>query len=106
MAWLHRAARLLGAPSARQAQTVLYAQTRQLAGAAHGDPSRYVTYAGVTLEKAPTHWYVASKIFGAGTWFYVFYQLYHNWDVKVHGLPYVFEKEGLDDDEEAHAAHH
>jgi hypothetical protein len=35
---------------------------------AHANPNDYVTYAGLTLKKAPTSEYMMSKLLGAGMW--------------------------------------
>ena len=35
---------------------------------AHANPNDYVTYAGLTLKKAPTGEYAMSKLIGAGMW--------------------------------------
>jgi hypothetical protein len=74
---------------------------------AHGGGGESVTYAGLTLRKASGFEYGASKALGAFMWFWVFYMLYNNWEHKVYGLPYVFEREGLDDDDDdAHGHGH
>lgn len=75
-------------------------QTRAMGGAAHGDPSRTVTYAGLTLSKPPAWEYAASKLIGAAMWFWCFKMCYDEWDHKTKGLPAIFEAEGLDDDDE------
>lgn len=74
-------------------------QTRAMGGHAHhGNPEDYVTYAGLTLKKAPKWEYALSKTIGATMWFWIFYMGYHEWDHKTKGLPAIFEAEGLDDD--------
>jgi len=37
--------------------------------AAHGNPSDYVTYAGLTLKKPPTWEYALSKVIGGTMWY-------------------------------------
>lgn len=66
----------------------------------HGNPHDYVTYAGLTLKK-PSPWeYYGSKLLGATMWFWIFTGIYNNYEAKVYGLAYIFDKEG--DDEEHH----
>lgn len=42
-----------------------------------------MTYAGLTLAKASTAEYLASKALGGFMWFWVFVMLYHNWEHKI-----------------------
>ncbi|KAI8476357.1 MAG: hypothetical protein J3K34DRAFT_401101 [Monoraphidium minutum] len=79
---------------------------RAFAGHSHGDASEYVTYAGLSLKKAPFWEYAAGKAIGGFMWFWVFKMTYDNWEHKMYGLPYMFEKEGLDDDDEGHGHGH
>eukprot|EP00878_Enallax_costatus_P000646 GHUV01000752.1.p1 GENE.GHUV01000752.1~~GHUV01000752.1.p1 ORF type:complete len:115 (+),score=15.49 GHUV01000752.1:79-423(+) len=82
-------------------------QARTMGGAAHhGDPSQYVTYAGLSLSK-PSRWeYALSKVIGSVMWFWVFKMAYDEWDHKTKGLPAIFEAEGLDDDHGHGHGHH
>jgi hypothetical protein len=112
MSYLTRAAALAaralqnqGSAASRSAVGQNVQQVRAMGGhAAHSNPNDYVTYAGLTLKKPPTWEYAASKLIGGTMWFYIFVQLYNNWDVKTKGLPAVFEAEGLDEDD--HHGHH
>jgi hypothetical protein len=57
---------LLGNPAARLSAGSAPAP----AGAhdAHANPNDYVSYAGLTLKKAPAGEYAMSKLIGAGMW--------------------------------------
>jgi len=80
-------------------------QVRSMGGAAHGNPKDYVTYGGLTLKKRSGFEYGMSKLLGGTMWFWIFYQFYSHYDQKVHGLPAMFEAEGLDEDDEGHGHH-
>lgn len=70
-------------------------------GHGHADT---VTYAGLTLRRRSPLQYAVSKAVGTATWFWVFFMLYNEWDVKTKGLPDIFEAEGLDEEDGDH--HH
>ncbi|GBF97325.1 hypothetical protein Rsub_10016 [Raphidocelis subcapitata] len=91
-----------GGAAAGALRAQLGAQARAFGAHAGGEG---VTYAGLTLKKAPFWEYASSKAIGGFMWFWVFYMMYNNWEHKMYGLPYLFEKEGLDDDDEGHGHH-